>query len=189
MKQSKTTFPPYLYEIIKQKVDFSSFLETEIGCKLKWSHDRISATTPCPVHKEKKASFHIKHLEEQRVWIYNCFGCGSHGTIIDFCLDYYNFSMEEAAIFLCKKYNIDQNGVSITDCLKDVKKKINVQKKVECAHVVSANQCRNLLKKNYSKYNRWVAESYKKMNNALDSDDLETIESIGFEATNKIEEK
>ena len=59
---------------------------------------------------------------------------------------------------------------------------------MECANIVTSNQCRELLRKNYDKYNIWVANAYKQLNAALDNEDIETIESIGFEASDKMGE-
>jgi hypothetical protein len=192
MTKQLEKFSPYLYDYIKRKVDLSEFLSNEIGCNLKWYEPRISAGTACPLphHKDSKPSFRIKYIEESQVWIWHCLGCSCHGTVIDFFMEYYGLSSAaEAALFICDKFGFKKTDGVVIDSLKDVKTRVNLQKKINCTHVVASRQCFALLKKDYVKYNKWVAESYKTMNKALDSEDLGVIESIGFEASKKMGEK
>jgi len=182
---------PYLYDYVKKKVDLAEFLETQINCNLRWYEQGVSAGTICPLphHKDIAPSFRIKYIEEDGLWIFNCFGCGAKGTIIDFCMEYYGLnSSAESVLFICDKFGFKGNVSLITDSLKDVKKKINLQRKIECAHIISANQCRTLLRKDYDKYKKWVADAYKKMNFALDNKEIDVVEEIGFEASGKIGE-
>jgi len=141
-----------------------------------------------PGHSEKKPSFRIKKTDDN-VWIYNCFGCSAKGTIIDFCMEYYGMdSSADAVIYLRNKFGLKGDGGLVTDSLKDVKKKINLQKKMECTNIVSSRQCHALLRKDFDKHSKWVADAYHKMNEALDKEDIDTLESIGFEASNKMQE-
>ena len=191
MKNQTEKISPYLYDYIKKKVDLSEFLSTEIGCNLRWYEPKISAGTICPMpnHKDNNPSFRIKFIEEDNVWIYNCLGCSSHGTIIDFCMEYYGLnSSAEAALFICNKFGFKKTDAVVTDGLKDVKTRVNLQKKINCANIVASRQCFSLLKKDYHKHNKWVKDAYKIINKALDEEDLSAIESIGFEASNKIQE-
>lgn len=191
-KKNIERIPPHLYSFIKQKIDLSDFLSNELGLRLTWCEPKTSAKTNCPMphHQDKNASFHVKFLEEDKMWVYNCFGCGAHGNIINFFMDYYGiFYYSDAALAICDKFSIKHSDVLVTDSIKDVKKKVNLQRKINCAHVVSSRQCFTLLKKDYTKYNKWVAEAYRTMNKALDDEDLSIIESIGFEARDKIQEK
>ena len=75
------------------------------------------------------------------------------------------------------------------ESLSETRKKTNVKKTLECAHIVSANQCRMLLRRDSKKFSKWVRATYKKMNEALEKDDIETIESIGFEVSEKMMEE
>ena len=193
-REKHENFSPYLFDFIKKKVDLANFLETEIGCNLKWYEPNKSAGTFCPLpgHTDKKASFRILKTDDN-IWIFNCFGCNSKGTIIDFVREYYGLnSFAEAVLFICKKFGFKTNDGLVTDSLEDVKKKINLQKKMECIHIVSSRQCHALLRKNFGKYSRWVGDAYKKMNKVLDEENygesIDIIESIGFEASNKLGE-
>lgn len=178
----------FLFELIKKSVDLSEFLETEIGCKLKWYEPNVSAGTVCPIHKDTKPSFRIKKMENG-VWILHCLGCGVKGTIIDFCMEYYDLNFSDAILFLCKKYGFKESKDAVMTCLKDVKKKSNMQKKMEYTHIVTSNQCRMLLRKNYAEHSKWVGEMYRKMNDALENENVNVIEQIGFEASRKIQQK
>ena len=88
MAINKTNSSFYLYDFIKKKVDLAEFLETEVGCTLKWFEVGVAAGTICPMphHQDNKPSFRLKFIEEEEIWIYHCLGCGSKGTIID-CYD------------------------------------------------------------------------------------------------------
>lgn len=58
----------------------------------------------CPFHNDKTPSFYI-NVEKK---YYHCFGCLSHGDVIQFIINYKNMSFFESINFLCDKigYNI-----------------------------------------------------------------------------------
>ena len=179
--------PAYLYEFIKKKVNLADFLETDVGSRLNWI-DSNSAKSICPMpsHNESKPSFCVSKTDDG-VWLYYCWGCGAKGTVIDFFMDYYDLANSgEAVLAICKKFNIKNNEVLATDIIKDIKKNVNVKKKIECANIVTSNQCRCLLRKDYDKNSKWVAEAYRTMNKAMDDSDIAAIESIAFEASNRM---
>jgi DNA primase len=179
----------YLYDYVKKKVDLADFLEVEIGQRLRWYERGLTAGCLCPLHGDGNASLRLKYIEEDGKWIYHCLGCGSSGTIINFVKEYYNLrSNSEALIWICKKYNFKNEQKMIIDCLRDAKKKTQIDKKIEFANIVTSNQCRMLLRKNYEKNCEWVANTYKRLNKALHDEDLSEIESIGFEASRKMQE-
>ena len=181
----------YLLDIIKKKVDLAEFLETEVGCTLEWTRENREAKLICPMpgHDEGKPSFHVSLTDDDETWIYHCFGCGAKGTIIDFCMQYYDIgNLSEAILFVCKKFGFKNDARLIAESIKDVKKKMDLNRKLECAHVVSANQCRYLLRKDYEKHSKWVSQAYRKMNKALSAEDIEAVESVGFEASARMRE-
>lgn len=190
MTQQNESFSPYLFDFIKKKVDLSHFLETEIGCRLRWYESNISAGTTCPMpgHSEKKPSFRILKTDSG-VWIYHCLGCGTKGTIIDFFREYYGLnSAAEAVLSICRKFGFNKDSGVASDSLNDVKKKIDLQKKINCANIVSSRQCHALLRKDFKRHSKWVADAYHKMNEALEKEDIDTIEAVGFEASSKMGE-
>lgn len=180
-----------LFEYVKRKVDLADFLETHIACTLRWHEHGVSAGCICPFpdHPEKKGSFSLRSTEEG-VWLFHCFGCDRSGSIIDFCQVYYGLKTpRDALLHICKLLGLQDVDQSEFASLASTEKKFNVRKKMECSHIEVASQCRRLLQKDYKKYGRWVSSAYKRMNEALDKDDLDTIGKIGFEACNKIGEK
>ena len=50
----------------------------------------------CPFHDEKSPSFTVNESKQ----FYHCFGCGEHGSVIDFVMNYMNMEMIDAAKFL-----------------------------------------------------------------------------------------
>ena len=180
----------YHFEYVKKNVDLPEFMETEIGSSLRWSEPNISAKSVCPLHGDTDPSFSMTFKEEDGIWIYQCFGCGAKGTIIDLVQEYQSLPSATAAVaWIFNKFGWADNEDLIIDSIKGIQKKINISKKMECAHVVTSNQCRMLLRKNYGKYSKWVAETYRRMNRALDEGDIDFLESMGYELSNRLGEK
>ena len=178
-------------DYVKKHVDFPHFLESQIGCNLKWYKAHRSAATRCPMpnHKDDLPSFRIQHKEADGIWVYHCFGCGSGGTIVDFFMDYYGLSnLMEAVEAIAEKFGFTGTEADILRGMKDIKKQVDTGKKMECAHIVACNQCRMLLRKNYEKYAKWVAQAYRRMNDALDAEKIDVIEQVGSEASRKMGE-
>ena len=186
MEKSKK--PNYLFDYIKHTVDLPAFLESEIGCRIYWSDPDCAASTYCPLphHRDNKPSFRISK-EDNGVWIYHCFGCGSKGSIIDFCKDYFGLNISGSINYICKKFGLNKEDPPLI-VIENNNKKINMLKRMEHVHIVNSRLCYSLLKKDFNKYSRWVKKAYRKMNSALDLEDIETIEKIGYEASRKINE-
>lgn len=175
-----------IFDIVKSKINLADFLETEIGCKLNWYANGTYAGTICPLpnHKDAKPSFRMKLTDG--VWVYNCFGCGAKGTIIDFCMNYYNMAKSiDAVKYLCQKYNIKMDENFNSDHILISKKRTEEHKRIEYMNLVQSNQCRMLLKNNYEKNNKWVSKMYKRMNIAVDNDDVVEMEAIGMEISRR----
>lgn len=180
----------YHFEYVKKNVDLSEFMETEIGCTLIWTEPNVSAHCVCPLHGDTDPSFSMTFKEEDGIWIYQCFGCGAKGTIIDFVQERNSLPSPTSAVaWIFRKFGWANNEDLMIDSIKGIQKKINIQKKMECANVVTSNQCRLLLRKDYKRYGKWVAAAYRKMNKALDENDIDTLESMGYELANKLGEK
>ncbi|TRZ82898.1 hypothetical protein D4R86_01095 [bacterium] len=189
-KQFNGKIGSYHFEYVKKNVDLSEFIETEIGCRLAWTEPNISAHCVCPLHGDTDPSFSMTFKEEDAIWIYQCFGCGAKGTIIDFVQQYHSLPTSTSAVaWIFKKFGWANDEDLMIESLKGVQKKINLKKKMECANVVTSNQCRMLLRKDYSRYGKWVAEAYKRMNKALDEGNIDVLESMGYELSNKLGEK
>lgn len=71
---------------IKTFVPLPQAIETYTGEQFKKNKMR------CPLHNEKTASFTV-YPENNTFY---CFGCGAHGTLIDFVMLYFNLNFKEA---------------------------------------------------------------------------------------------
>lgn len=58
----------------------------------------------CPFHSEKTASLSIKNEH------YKCFGCGAYGGIIDFVMESYGLSFQQALVKLDSDFNLGLIG-------------------------------------------------------------------------------
>lgn len=188
MKKKTDLF--YLTEHLVKCTDLPEFIETESGVDLKWDSSRTSAVCACPMpdHSETKPSFHITLMEDD-VWLYHCFGCQAKGTIIHFCKEFFDLRNSlEAINYLIKYYKVDGVEDLILQGIKNVSKKVNFERQIENANILSSNQCRMLLRKDFKKNNKWVSEAYKRLNQALLDGDYEEVEQIGYEASKRMRE-
>jgi len=190
-KQSKNASSIYLYNLIKKRINLAEFLETEIGCDLIWVSDNTSAKLICPMpdHLDTNASFHVNFYEESGVWVYHCFGCCKKGTIIDFCEQYYDLKNSyEAVLWICNKFGFKESKDLVIDGLQDVKKKINIQKKIEYENMVVSNSCRMLLRKDFEKNSKFVAKAYSGLNQAMEQESMQKVKRIGVEVSERLSE-
>jgi DNA primase len=180
-----------LTDYLVKTIDLCDFIENETGQALKWSgsSNRAKCHCPMPDHHDTNASFHIKKLDDGGA-IFHCFGCGRKGTIIHFCLDYFCLRNKlEAIAYLCNRFDIKDKEDLILSSYKNIKKTINMERKMENANLVASNICRILLRKDFLKHKSWVADTYKKLNVALEEEDYETVENLGYEASKRINYK
>jgi len=192
-KRNKRDSPSiYLYSLIKKRINLAEFIESEIGCDLCWINEDVSAKLICPMpdHKDSNASFHVNKYEDSGVWVYHCFGCGKKGTIIDFCEQYYNLNNSfEAVVWICNKFGFKESKDLVIDGLKDVKKRINIQKKIEYENMVVSNSCRMLLRKDFEHNSKFVAKAYSRLNRAIEQENMEEVKHIGIEVSERMSEE
>ena len=60
-------------------------------------------TACCPFHSEKTPSFTVSPAKQ----FYHCFGCGAHGTVIGFLMDYEHLDFVEAVEELARQAGLD----------------------------------------------------------------------------------
>jgi DNA primase len=189
-RRSKTT--EYLFTYIKENISLPDLIEVHVGENVKWMEPDHKASMICPMpnHKDSKPSFHIKRAEDnEKVWLYNCFGCGSCGTIIDFCMDYYELgSPLEAVNLICEKYELKDQKDLVVQGIKNLKKTLNVKEKTENQNIIISNNCRILLKEDYNRYKDFVSNSYKTLNRALEDEDLDLMQDVSDEVFDKLKE-
>lgn len=165
-------------------VNLPDFIEKETGSTLSWGRSKTAGKCHCPMpsHRDSNASFNVNFMYSE-VWVYHCFGCGVKGNIIHFCMDYFGCrNKHEAVVFLCEKLDIKNTEELILHGLKNVTKRVDTQRVMENSNIMVSNQCRMLLRKDYKKNAKWVSQAYKRLDNALDSEDSSAIEQIGYEA-------
>ena len=179
----------YIFDQIKKKIDMVEFLETEIGCDMKWIKAGVSARTICPMpnHREALPSFNVNFMEDSGIWIYHCFGCGAKGTIIDFCRDYYDLANnDEALVYLCNMFGFKSNKELVISGLQEIQKKTDLKKKREYANIVASNQGRTLLRNDYDNNKDFVMNMYQELNTALDSGDMGKIDELSYSAFDRM---
>jgi len=178
----------YLIGHLVKTIILPDFIEAETDQILKWSRGGIAAKCHCPMpdHHDTNASFHIKKMDND-VFIFHCFGCNKKGNIVHFCMDFYGLRNKyESILFLCKKFNIKNKEDLIIAGIKNLSKKVDIQRKMESANIIASNQCRMLLRKDFKKHKDWVSKSYKELDVALEDENYDKVEDIGYEASKKM---
>ncbi len=113
-------FSQYFINNLKQKITLSDFIKTAVSWdKKKSSPSRQDWWAPCPFHYEKSASFHV----DDRKGFYHCFGCGIHGSIVDWLLEFQKMTFVEAMTHLCQVTNTPLPEFSKENFQKTEKKK------------------------------------------------------------------
>ena len=57
----------------------------------------------CPFHNEKTPSFYVSPVKQ----FYHCFGCGAHGTVLGFLMDYENMEFPDAVRELAERAGME----------------------------------------------------------------------------------
>lgn len=113
-------FSQYFINDLKQKITLSDFIKTAVSWdKKKSSPARQDWWAPCPFHYEKSASFHV----DDRKGFYHCFGCGVHGGIVDWLIEFQKMTFIEAMTHLCQATNTPLPEFSKENTQKTAKKK------------------------------------------------------------------
>lgn len=178
----------YISEHLSKTISFPDFLETEIGAKIKWSRNMESGLGNCPMpdHSDHNASFRI-NLMDSGIWAFHCFGCGRSGSIITFCKEYYALPNRlEAIVWLCKKFNIQNAEDLILEGIKNISKRVDMQRMVENENMRVSNLCKMLLRKSFDKNKDWVMKAYKSLNDCMDSENMDAIAAIAEEAGRRL---
>lgn len=95
-------FPPQFLDELKTRV---SVVEV-VGKSVKLIRKGREHWGCCPFHNEKTPSFSVSDEKG----FYHCFGCGSHGSAIDFVMNTQGMSFPEAV-----KYLADQAGLQVPE--------------------------------------------------------------------------
>ncbi len=82
----------------------------------------------CPFHQEKTPSFTVNDQKS----FYHCFGCGAHGDLIGFVMEYYKMQFHEAVEIVAKEAGIPvpKDHLIADDQIKREKKLLNILEEV-----------------------------------------------------------
>jgi len=133
--------------------------------------------------------YHCFTLEDN-ILTGNCFGCESKGTIIDFCMEYFNESNPwNAAVIAAEKEGLKLDESIVVNALQNATVQDNRQKDVLISHFVTSCICLKLLRvcDKDEKTMSWVARAYDSMNKILNDETArrESFETIGIEASHR----
>ncbi|MEP5718755.1 MAG: CHC2 zinc finger domain-containing protein, partial [Alphaproteobacteria bacterium] len=78
--------PPEFLEELKARLPATDV----VGRRVKLIRSGRDTKGCCPFHKEKTPSFHVYDDH------YHCFGCGAHGSVIDFVMESEGLEFREA---------------------------------------------------------------------------------------------
>jgi len=100
-------------ETLKEKVDLIEVISSFIKLTRSGSHHKGL----CPFHNEKTPSFSLSQGDKH----YHCFGCGAHGDVISFLMEYSKMSFNDALSYLAERYQVSletEENRWIIDCFK-----------------------------------------------------------------------
>ena len=109
---------------INSKLDISEVVSKRVKLIKKGS----SLLGLCPFHNEKTPSFHV-NLNKQ---FYHCFGCGEHGSSIDFIMKVDSLTFIDACNYLIHTYGLSVSNISNTNRQKKIKININLARNLIC---------------------------------------------------------
>jgi DNA primase len=82
------------------RVDIVDYIDTRLTLRKKTGSNFFAC---CPFHNEKSPSFSVSQAKQ----FYYCFGCGAHGNVIDFLMQYDRLSFPEAIDTLAKQIGME----------------------------------------------------------------------------------
>ncbi len=85
------------------KVDIVKVIKKFVSLRIN-GHNKVEfiAVNGCPFHNEKTSSFTVT----QKKQFYHCFGCGIHGGVISFLMEYNFWSFDESVRYLARMYKV-----------------------------------------------------------------------------------
>jgi DNA primase len=76
---------------LKSSIDLADYIRS-CGIELTGNDMELKARCPFPDHEDKTPSFYVNTTKQ----LFNCFGCGRKGSVIDFIKEYENLTIAEA---------------------------------------------------------------------------------------------
>ena len=93
-------FPASFLTELRDRVTLSDLVRPAVGAwDMKKSNTaRRDFWSPCPFHQEKSSSFHV----DDNKGFYHCFGCGVHGSGLDFLMKHQKMAFMDAVKHLAE---------------------------------------------------------------------------------------
>ena len=89
-----------LFAAVKESVSIASAIQTYTGQELRRTGRNLTGL--CPFHRETTPSFTV----QPERGVFHCFGCGAHGSVIDFAMRLFSLSPLDAARKLAEDFGI-----------------------------------------------------------------------------------
>lgn len=89
------TIPPRFLDELRSRITLSDVIRKNV--RLTRAGREFKGC--CPFHNEKTPSFYVNDDKQ----FYHCFGCGAHGSVIDFAMRHNNLSFPEAVEMLASQ--------------------------------------------------------------------------------------
>lgn len=107
--------PPRFLDELRSRLTLSDI----VGRRMRLTRAGREFKGCCPFHHEKTPSFYINDDKQ----FYHCFGCGAHGSVIDFVMQSDNVSFIEAVEVLAGEANMEVPRQSPQDIEREKKRK------------------------------------------------------------------
>ncbi len=109
------SIPPRFLDELRSRLTLSDI----VGRRMRLTRAGREFKGCCPFHHEKTPSFYINDDKQ----FYHCFGCGAHGSVIDFVMQNDNLSFIEAVEALAGEANMEVPRASPQDIEREKKRK------------------------------------------------------------------
>jgi len=172
----------FLISRIIADIDLSAFIEEVVGLDIQWTVPGFSGFCICPFHGDTEPSLSITQKEDG--WVFHCFGCKAGGTIVQFYMRFYGESKLSAVKHICRDFGIKSDISLVSKSIGQINTSIDRKKKTASEHIVAANLCRMLLRREIDdkEVRDWVKRAYTDMNTALIEDDFEMMITVSDQA-------
>lgn len=91
--------PQYFIQDLLNRIDIVDFIQSRVAIKKRGANYQGL----CPFHQEKSPSFTVSQPKQ----FYHCFGCGKHGNVIGFLMDYDRLDFIEAIEELARQLGLE----------------------------------------------------------------------------------
>lgn len=89
-----------IFSAVKENLDLCTVIQAYTGQELRRAGRNLTGL--CPLHSENTPSFTVQPERN----FFHCFGCGAHGSVIDFTMQYFSLSALDAARKLAEDFGI-----------------------------------------------------------------------------------